>query len=156
MLVQEFQTNVRKEVPEAELWLVCDEPVSGGNIRWFGRVPDEVLRELYRRAWVFCLPSSYEGFGIPYVEAMASGTAVVATPNRGAVEVLKKGTCGLVVSEDRLAKGLVQVLTDAALRRFLEIQGLSASRAYDWSRVCDAYEVLYRGTTAPHFKEVLR
>jgi glycosyltransferase involved in cell wall biosynthesis len=94
---------------------------------------------------VFCLPSTYEGFGVPYIEAMASGTSVVATPNSGALEVLKGGTLGLIVEEGRLACGIVQVLKDTALRQFLEVQGLRDVRRYDWGRVCAAYEELYTG-----------
>ena len=55
----------------------------GAGITVLGRLDDEELAREYRAAWVFCLPSSYEGFGIPYAEAMASGTPVVATPNPG-------------------------------------------------------------------------
>ena len=52
--------------------------------------PLERLIELYQQAWLFCLPSSYEGFGVPYIEAMSCGTPVVATPNAGAREVLEE------------------------------------------------------------------
>ena len=45
-----------------------------------GQVSDAELVDLYRSSWLFCLPSSYEGFGIPYAEAMANGCPVVATP----------------------------------------------------------------------------
>ena len=145
LLLDVFCNQVRSKVPSARLWAVCEEPVSGPGVHWFGRVPFDVLCELYRRAWVFCLPSSYEGFGIPYVEAMASGTAVVATPNPGAVEVLKNGTCGLVVPESRLGSALVQVIRDKALRRHLEAVGFSEAQQYAWDAVCSAYEALYQG-----------
>jgi len=145
LLLKHFTECVLKEVPDAVLWAVCEERVSGPNVQWLGRVPADVLCELYRRAWVFCLPSSYEGFGIPYIEAMASGTAVVATPNVGAIEVLKKGTCGLIAHEERLGRALVQVIKNASLRRFLEEAGLTESLRYGWPRVCAAYEALYQG-----------
>ena len=145
VLLKAFSDQILKEFPEALLWAVCEEPVSGPNIQWLGRVPEDVLCELYRRAWVFCLPSTYEGFGVPYIEAMASGTAVVATPNLGALEVLNGGSYGLIVQERRLGYGVLQVLKDTALRRFLETSGLKAVRRYDWGRVCAAYEELYIG-----------
>jgi glycosyltransferase involved in cell wall biosynthesis len=145
VLLNTFSDHILKERPDAQLWAVCEEPVSGPNIQWFGRVPEDVLCELYRRAWVFCLPSTYEGFGVPYIEAMASGTAVVATPNQGALEVLKGGKFGLIVQEKRLGHGVLQVLKDTSLRQFLERGGVKEVRRYDWGRVCSAYEKLYVG-----------
>ncbi len=148
LLLDVFCNEVRAKVPTARLWAVCEEPATGPGVQWFGRVPFDVLCELYRRAWVFCLPSSYEGFGIPYVEAMASGTAVVATPNLGALEVLKNGTCGLVAPESRLGSALVQVLRDRSLRRHLEAVGLGEAQQYGWDAVCSAYEALYQGRSS--------
>jgi phosphatidyl-myo-inositol alpha-mannosyltransferase len=146
LLLEMFKRDVLPELPNAVLWLVCDEPVEGEGIQWFGRVSTSLLGELYRRAWVFCLPSSYEGFGVPYIEAMASGTAVVATPNRGALEVLQNGTCGIISGEERLGKRLLQVLRDARLREFLEQTGLKRAQSYGWEIVCHAYEKLYEGS----------
>jgi phosphatidylinositol alpha-mannosyltransferase len=145
LLVDLFQKEVLSELPNAVLWMVCDEPVEAEGVQWFGRVSTAQLGELYRKAWVFCLPSSYEGFGVPYIEAMASGTAVVATPNRGALEVLQNGTCGIITGEERLGKRLLQVLRDARLREFLERTGLKRAQFYGWDIVCRAYEALYRG-----------
>jgi len=145
LLVDLFQKEVLPELPNAVLWAVCDEPVEGDGVEWFGRVSTSLLCELYRRAWVFCLPSSYEGFGVPYIEAMASGTAVVATPNRGALEVLQNGTCGIISGEERLGRRLIQVLRDSRLRGFLERTGLERAQCFGWDIVCKAYEVLYRG-----------
>ena len=145
LLVDLFQKEVLPELPNAVLWAVCDEPVEGEGVEWFGRVSTSLLCELYRRAWVFCLPSSYEGFGVPYIEAMASGTAVVATPNRGALEVLQNGTCGIISGEERLGRRLIQVLRDSRLRGFLERTGLERAQCFGWDIVCKAHEVLYRG-----------
>lgn len=143
LLLKVFKEEVLPAFPDAVLWAVCDEPVRAEGVHWLGRVPTSVLSELYRKAWVYCLPSSYEGFGVPYIEAMASGTAVVATPNRGALEVLNRGTCGLVVHESRLGRGLVQILKDARLRRYLEQAGLRRAIDFSWERVCGLYEGLY-------------
>jgi glycosyltransferase involved in cell wall biosynthesis len=145
LLVELFRKEVLAEVPNAVLWAVCDEPIEGEGVQWFGRVSTRLLSELYRKAWVFCLPSSYEGFGVPYIEAMASGTAVVATGNRGALEVLQNGTCGIISGEERLGRRLVQVLRDSRLREFLERAGLERAQAFGWDIVCKAYEALYRG-----------
>lgn len=147
-LRQVFEREVRSAIPHAELWMVCEEVVRGEGICWFGRVREEVLRELYRRAWVFCLPSTYEGFGIPYIESMASGTPVLATPNPGAVEVTRGGTCGLLLRDSRLGAGLVRALRDQPLREHLSRMGLERVRDFSWSRVCADYEHIYQSTSA--------
>lgn len=144
MLLETFRREIRPRVPGAEFWAVCEEEVAGEGVRWFGRVPHEELVELYRRAWVFCLPSSYEGFGVPYIEAMASGTAVVATPNPGAREVLREGRCGLLVAEAQLGAAVSEVLTDPTLRYALEAAGQARADDFSWERVCRQYEALYR------------
>jgi glycosyltransferase involved in cell wall biosynthesis len=96
MLMEIFLRQIRPAVPDAELWMVCEDAPAEPGVTVFGKVPLDRLSELYRRAWVFCLPSSYEGFGVPYIEAMASGTPVVATPNVGAREVLDDGKYGVI------------------------------------------------------------
>ena len=143
MLLETFRREIRPRVPTAEFWAVCEEEVPAGEgVRWFGRVSHERLVELYRQAWVFCLPSTYEGFGVPYIE-------VVATPNPGAREVLRDGQCGLVVPEAELGDALCRVLTDAALRQSLETAGRRRAADFGWDQVCERYEALYRPNGAP-------
>lgn len=144
MLLELFRREIRPRIRDAEFWAVCEEPVGGEGVRWFGRIPLKKLRELFREAWVFCLPSTYEGFGVPYIEAMASGTPVVATPNAGAREVTQEGQCGLLGQEGELAGHLLNVLTDTELRNRLGNAGLSRAKQFSWDSVCAQYERLYR------------
>lgn len=143
MLLDLFKREIRPKVPNAEFWAVCEEEVSGEGVRWMGRVSEEKLAELYRQAWVFCLPSSYEGFGVPYIESMASGTPVVATPNDGACEVTDDGKFGVICSDEELGRHLVRMLTDTVLRDRMRRAGLNRARDFAWERVCDDYEALY-------------
>ena len=92
---------------------------------------------------MLCLPSAYEGFGRPYVEAMAAGTAVVASPNPGARDVLDGGRFGVIAEDGRIADALVDLIRDSAKRAGLERAGLERARAYDWPIVAGAYEALY-------------
>ncbi len=143
MLLDIFRNEIRRAIPNAEFWVVCETPVEGDGVRWFGRVSTDKLAELYRRAWVFCLPSTYEGFGVPYIEAMASGTPVVATPNPGAREVLCNGGCGLLCSAEALAETLISVLSNDLLRSELREKGLLRAQDFGWDRVCAQYEAIY-------------
>lgn len=119
------------------------------GVRALGRLSDEELADEYRRAWVFCLPSTYEGFGIPYAEAMTSGLPVVATPNVGARYVTDEGRYGLLAELDKLGDRLVEVLTDSGLRERLGVLARQRSAEFDLGRVASAYERVYRAGTRP-------
>jgi glycosyltransferase involved in cell wall biosynthesis len=140
--------DVRRVIPDAELELVTEDAPTdpGPGVRVLGRLDDEALAAAYRRAWVFCLPSDYEGFGIPYAEALASGTPVVATPNVGARYVLDDGRAGAIVELADLAPTLAALLTDAGRRESMRVAGLARAREFALSSVVDRYEELYRGS----------
>ena len=139
-----FERDVLPQLPNAELWMVAEDAPSRRGVTVFGRISDDELSDLYGRAWVFCLPSSYEGFGIPYVEAMAAGCPVIATPNPGAVEVTRNGRDGVLTDEKNLGATLIQMLVSATDRaRFAEA---GSRRAHDFGihMVAETYEDLYR------------
>lgn len=138
-----FNREVRARIPEAELWSVADRPMHGQGVRNFGRVSDDVLSSLFQRAWVFCLPSTYEGFGVPYIEAMAAGTAVVASSNAGAREVLMEGDFGLIADDSKLGAAIVELLQDRTLRSELERRGIQRAAEFAWPHVAARYEALY-------------
>ncbi|HEX7975697.1 MAG TPA: glycosyltransferase family 1 protein [Anaerolineales bacterium] len=98
---------------------------TGSGVRWLGYVPDEDLPALYSGALVFALPSLYEGFGLPVLEAMACGTPVVTACGTGLPEAA--GEAGLLVDPlnvDEIAATLSKLLADEALRSELAGRGL--------------------------------
>ncbi len=145
-LAHAFQRHVLPAYPDAELRMVTrDVPADAGtNITGLGNVDDSALAEEYRRAWVFCLPSSYEGFGVPYAEAMASATAVVATPNVGARYVTNDGRDGALTDLSDLGPTLRRLLSDSAERQRLADRGFRRSADFSITSVVDRYEELYR------------
>lgn len=87
--------------------------------RFLGAVARAQLDPWYRAADIFCLPSTYEGFPVAILEAMAAGLPVVATSVSGIPEAIEDGVTGLLVEpEDAsgLAQALGQLAHDAALR----------------------------------------
>jgi glycosyltransferase involved in cell wall biosynthesis len=144
LLLHAFSSSVLPARPDAELWLVCEETVVQPSVRSFRSLSTAELADLYRAAWVFCLPSSYEGFGRPYVEALASGTSVVATPNPGALEVLADGRYGEICAPADLGETLLGLLGDDCRRKRLADAGIERARAYDWNEVAMRYEGVYR------------
>ena len=139
LLHEVFTNYVLPRIPTAQLWMVCSDAPPGKNIHVLGRLTDDELADRYRRAWVFALPSSYEGFGVPYVEAMASGTAVIATENRGAREVLENGSLGILCQPESLGVELVGMLVDRDRRAHFEAQAQSARGTYDTLRIAQMY-----------------
>ena len=109
---------------------------------WAGRVDDEELAALYRGARCLVFPSLYEGFGIPVLEAMASGTPVVTTRG-GATEEVAGGAAVLVDALDAaaIAAGIVEA---EARREELRPLGLERARAFTWAHAADAVEALWR------------
>lgn len=140
-----FAERVRPRVPGAQLRMVTQDAPSvlPEGVVALGRLTDEELAEEYRAAWVFCLPSTYEGFGIPYAEAMTAGLPVVATPNVGARYVTDEGRFGVLANLDEIADRLVDLLSDADLRARMASLGRQRAIEFQLGRVADGYERLY-------------
>lgn len=144
-LYETFVRDIAPKRPDVQLHFVADEaPPPHPQVR-FERFPsDTALANAYREAVVFALPSTYEGFGIPYLEAMASGTAVVASPNTGARELLGDGRSGVIASDDVFADEVLRIIDDTADRARLERAGLERARDFSWSSIAQAYADVYR------------
>jgi phosphatidyl-myo-inositol alpha-mannosyltransferase len=138
-----FASEVLPRVPNAQLWMVSDRVATAEGVTWFDRPTDDELRSLYRRAWTFCLPSTYEGFGLPYLEALAYGLDVVATPNFGALSLLRGA--GRIVTDDELGDALVAGLVAAPHQRS-RVAAAARQRAgdYAWPAIVAAHEAAYR------------
>jgi glycosyltransferase involved in cell wall biosynthesis len=143
LLAEVFEREVLPALPDAELWMVCEDAPPRPGVKVLGRVSDDELAELYGRAWLLCLPSTYEGFGIPYIEAMASGCPVVATRNPGAVEVTQNGQLGVIAEDHRLGEALVGLLASPAERERLARDALDSVSRYSLDTIAAAYEAIY-------------
>jgi glycosyltransferase involved in cell wall biosynthesis len=114
-------------------------------VRYLVGVDDHELAALYRKAWIYASPSTYEGFGLPYLEAMACGTPVVASPNPGSHEVLAGGACGLLSADADFAASVSALLGDTARRSALAAAGLARAREYSLDRMLSACEEFLTG-----------
>jgi glycosyltransferase involved in cell wall biosynthesis len=113
-----------------------------------GRIPTSDLVNLYRRAALVVVPSRYEGFGLPAVEAMACGTPVVATSAGALPEVMRVGGGGLLVPRDDpalLAKTIGTLLDQAETRRAMGARARPLIEAtFSWPRVAERTARIYR------------
>jgi glycosyltransferase involved in cell wall biosynthesis len=135
--------DVRRAIPEAKLNIVSTERVDAPGVVCHRGLGPAALASLYRRSWLLCSTSSYEGFGVPYIEAMATGVPVISTPNPGAREVLEEGRLGILTSPSELSDRLVHLLSDDAARQRLSDSGLEAAGRYAAANVAAAYERVY-------------
>jgi glycosyltransferase involved in cell wall biosynthesis len=118
------------------------------GITLLGHVDDTTLRTLYARAEVLLYPGIYEGFGLPILEAMASGTPVITSSTGSAPEAA--GDAAVLVdpfSVDAIAAGLELTTQPEELAR-LEALGLARARAFTWERSAIATGEVYRALVA--------
>ena len=148
--------RIQRDVPE-DLWLVLFGGASTSGIfrrthrqalpprvHIVGRVPDDVIVPLYAGALVFLYLSVYEGFGLPVLEAMASGTPVLTSNLSALPEVT--GDCAMSVDpcrDDDIADALIAMIQDARLRETQAERGCQHARQFSWERCARAtFDVL--------------
>jgi glycosyltransferase involved in cell wall biosynthesis len=114
-------------------------------VRFLGYLKDDTLTVLYRLASVFVFPSLYEGFGLPPLEAMASGTPVVTSNVSSLPEVT--GDAAVLVDPydpDSIGEGMRRILDDPRLAEELRIKGLQRAREFSWARSVEKTQRVYR------------
>ncbi len=105
------------------------------SVRFLGFVPFDTLRHFFEAAAAFVFPSLYEGFGLPPLEAMASGTPVITSAVSSLPEVV--GDAAVLVNPENvfeIARGIHEVLTDTDLRQSLVRRGLQQAAKFSWER----------------------
>lgn len=116
-----------------------------GQAHRIGYVPSEDMPYLYAGAHAFVFPSIYEGFGLPLLEAMASGIPVLASNRSSMPEVV--GDAGLLTDPedmDGLANALSKLLSDNDLRSYLAKKGETRANFFSWKKSVDKTVNIYR------------
>jgi glycosyltransferase involved in cell wall biosynthesis len=119
--------------------------IDQGRVHRVQQVDQAELARLFRRADLFLFPSTSEGFGLPVLEAMASGVPVITSTTSSLPEVAGQAAV-LVDPFDVVAleAAMVQVLTDRALRHQLRIAGLARAAEFTWQAVAEQTLAVYR------------
>lgn len=142
--------------PDVRLWVASDGPETAAlqqqaagdpRIEWLGRLSEQEKVERLRSADVFCAPSlGGESFGVVLLEAMAAGTAVVASDLPGYAKVARSDRDALLVppgDPSALAVQLQRVLGDSTLRESLTASGSTRATEFSMDRLAALYVGLY-------------
>ena len=117
----------------------------GAKVQITGYLPREDLVPLYAGAALFVYPSLYEGFGMPLLEAMASGVPIVAAKTSSIPEVI--GNAGILVDPlniSEMAEAVRRVLSDPSLRASLTEKGIQRARGFTWERAAQETLRIYQ------------
>jgi alpha-1,3-rhamnosyl/mannosyltransferase len=116
---------------------LCDHPE---RVDLLGSVGEAELLELYRGATALIVTSRHEGFGLPALEAMATGTPVVAFRNSSTAEVVEGG--GELVEDGDIvavANAVAEIIDDPARRTALSQSGMRRAAGFTWRRCAEVH-----------------
>jgi glycosyltransferase involved in cell wall biosynthesis len=143
--------RLRSKIPGLEIRIVGDGPEAGrlqalyrekklqGTMTWLGDVSQAVLADEYNRCHIFCLPSVQEAFGVVFLEAMASGKAIVAARAAAVPEVVKHGILTEPDDDEDLADAIERLYSDSGLRAQLAAGGLESVKQFDGPLVASEF-----------------
>ena len=112
-----------------------------------GFVDDQELAALYRGAIALVMPSREEGFGLPALEAMACGCAVITSNASALVEITGDAALHVEPNIDALRAAVRRVASDDDLRRSLASRGVERVRMFTWTRCADLTRGVFRAST---------
>ncbi len=124
------------------------------RVHFTGYLPDNDLCALYSSCRIFIYPSIYEGFGLPPLEAMACGAAVISSSIPSITEVVEDAAC-LIAPDgvNDLAQAILVLLNDENERRRLSAAGLKRARQFSWNRTAQLMSGVYREACARYRRE---
>lgn len=143
-----FLEKILPAHPNARLHMATDYCPPHPNVTVEQSPNDVLLSQRYRESWIFACASTYEGFGIPYVEALASGTAVIATPNGGATEILDHGKFGVLATDEEFGAAVNTLIEDSVRREQLAKKGIARAAEYSWETAARKYTDVYNRAIA--------
>ena len=154
-VIQAFMQFKAKAAPESDIRLivagklhksfVMPADARRDDIIFTGYVKDDDAYTLYSNALAYCLPSLYEGFGLPILEAMKCGCPVITSDFSSTAEVA--GAAGVLVdplSVDAIAEAFAKIYSDEPFRKALVEKGYAREKEFSWSDTAEKTLAIYK------------
>lgn len=140
---QQIILTVVGEISQTTSTLLVQE--FGDKVRVLGSVSEEILEREYAGADIFVMPSLYEGFGMPFIEAMRYAIPIIGTAVGGIPEVVTEETGILVPPQnpEALSHAIIELLENPERRWRMGIAGLKKSKSFYWNRIVEDLESHY-------------
>jgi len=138
-----YNESMTGEEYEAKIMGLIEDLGIKDHVEFTGVVSSEELQSLYRHARVYYMPTKFETFGGVFVEAMASGTPIVAMKNSAVQYVVQDGVTGFLRdTEEGQKEAILKLFSDEALYREMQANCLKAAERYKWDNVIKLWEDL--------------
>jgi len=143
-LAIELLLKIKKEIPELVIHAVVDRPYNHPDVNnWIG-ISREDLAKLTRDSWIGVSTTLYEGFGIYYLEWMASGTIPITFENIGIKSLIANSQAGSVVKDISAMYGTtLSILKNSSIRNTYSQNAIAASKSLSWDGIAQKYMKLY-------------
>lgn len=136
-----------RKYSDVELWIagrgLPDAPSDSAGLRWLGPVPDEQLPQLYSGASAVLCPSTYEGFGLPVLEAMQCGAPVITSRDPALHEVAGGASMEVDASDVRGWADAMQAMLTEAARAEWSAKSLRRAADFSWERTARCTHAVY-------------
>lgn len=143
-LVKIFKEEVLPFNPDAVLYLVASEIVPEmPNIKVLSSISSSDLSRLYQQCWILCATSTYEGFGVPVIEAFASGTAVISFRNKGSKEIISHYKNGILCNLKDMGVNIRFLINNKEQRKSFINAGIDSVKDFSIQVIAQKHERIY-------------
>jgi phosphatidyl-myo-inositol alpha-mannosyltransferase len=144
LLAIELLLKIKKEIPELVIHAVVDRPYDHPDVNnWIG-ISREDLAKLTRDSWIGVSTTLYEGFGIYYLEWMASGTIPITFENIGVKSLVTDSQAGSVVKDiSAMYETTLSILKNSSIRNTYSHNAIAASKSLSWDGIAQKYLKFY-------------
>ncbi|MEL6159322.1 MAG: glycosyltransferase family 4 protein [Cyanobacteria bacterium J06623_5] len=146
----ELLLSLRDRIPELNIHAVIDRPYDHPAVNsWIG-ISQQQLAQLIRESWIGVSTTQYEGFGIYYIEWMASGTVPITFSNVGVRGLIKDAEAGVVADDiETLRQAALKLLSSPAQLETYAKNAVAAAEPLTWEHIARQYSELYSQILQP-------